>query len=597
MAQPRPHHTGDEVAALRVRVRGVVQGVGFRPFLYRLARELGLCGWVLNGEEGVEVHVEGEAGALASFLDRIRTDAPPAAQIAQIDHRTAPSEGADAFEIRPSRRHDHPTTRISPDLPVCQNCLAEMRAPRDRRYRYPYLNCTECGPRFSIIEGLPYDRSRTTMHRWPMCEQCENEYENPSDRRFHAQPTACPDCGPVYVLEDGSRLTSGDAAVGEAAELLSRGQIVGVKGIGGYHLACDANDAAAVRALRERKFRKDKPFALMGRDLDTLERLVAMDDDARSLLRSTARPIVLASAREGALPASLQALLAPENRDLGVMLPYAPLHHLLFDEDAPDVLVMTSGNRSSEPIAYRDDDARERLAGLADALLVGERPIARRVEDSVVRSGPVGPVVLRRARGLTPGVVAALPVERPLLALGADLKNSITLVVQGQAFTSQYIGDLEHAAARAAFEETVQDFVSMYEVPTDELLVVHDRHPGYYSATFAEQLPGEKQSVQHHRAHAASVLAERETLEVPVVGVVLDGTGYGDDGTIWGGEIFAGSAGDLVRVTHLRPALLPGGDAAARVPRESRGAAGRTAPATRTARRSRKSRPPRRWSG
>jgi hydrogenase maturation protein HypF len=541
-----------------LRIRGVVQGVGFRPFVYRLAQAHGLQGWVLNGASGVEIHVEGPEEALPAFVRDLRTQAPPAARIAELDETAAPVEGFATFDIRTSTEGERPTTRISPDLPVCDACLRELFDLNDRRCGYPYINCTDCGPRYSIVLGLPYDRSRTTLRDWPLCTDCAREYHDPLDRRFHAQPVACPACGPTYFLERGDERWSGLQAIPGAATLLAAGEIVAIKGLGGYHLAADAGNPAAVAALRERKFRKEKPFALMARDLETARNLIDLDPAAEALLTSTARPIVLAPARRD-LPG-----VAPDNRDLGVMLPYTPVHHLLFAAGAPAVLVMTSANRSSEPIAYLDQEARERLIGIADAFLLGERPIARRVEDSVVRAGSV----LRRARGLAPGAVARLPHTRPVLAVGADLKNTITLVVAGEAFLSQHLGDLEQAQACQAFEETIRDLIAMYEVDWDDLLIVHDLHPQYRSTLHAQSLPGhEHRAIQHHRAHVASVLAERGALDRRVLGLAFDGTGYGDDGSIWGGEIFLGSILEgFERIAHLRPAVLPGGDAAARHP-------------------------------
>ena len=548
-------------SAYSIHVHGVVQGVGFRPFIYRLARQHGVAGWVLNGEEGVEIYAEAGEDRLQAFVNGIRTQAPPAAIISDVTVQPVEVQGSPGFTIRESTRRDKPTVRISPDLPVCAACLRELFDPADRRYRYPYINCTNCGPRFSVILALPYDRPNTTMEQWPLDDYCDAEYHDPANRRFHAQPVACPHCGPHYLLRDDKRAND-NAAIQVAVELLRKGEIVAVKGLGGYHLACDARNAAAVNALRERKYRKEKPFAVMVRDIETAKDMVELGAEAETLLTSGARPIVLA-------PAKLELSgVAPDNDDLGVMLPYTPVHHLLFAAGAPDVLVMTSANRSSEPIAYEEQDAFERLAGVADAFLVGERPIARRVEDSVARVGAFGPVILRRSRGYAPGAVTSLPIDRPLLAVGADLKNSITLVVDGQAFVSQYIGDLDHYQAYQAFQEIIRDFVSMYEVSWDDVLVAHDAHPQYLSTTYCLALPApRKLAVQHHRAHVASVLAEQIEWERRVLGVSFDGTGYGDDGSIWGGEFFVGSVRDgFERVAHLRQASLPGGDAAAQHP-------------------------------
>ena len=549
--------------ACSVRVRGVVQGVGFRPFVVRLAHANTLAGWVLNAGEGVEIHLEGEEERVNAFLQALEREAPPAAAIAAVDVEASDPTGIAAFTIRESRLRGRPSVRISPDLATCDRCLGELFDRGDLRYGYPYINCTGCGPRYSIVLGLPYDRARTTMRAWDLDADCAGEYHDPESRRFHAQPVACPRCGPHLSLRTQEETVLGDAqVVRRAAAMLRSGCILAVKGVGGYHLACDARDANAVRALRERKFRKEKPFALMARDLQVAESLVELSDGARALLVAPARPIVLAPARV-TLPG-----VAPENNELGVMLPYTPLHHLLFAASAPAVLVLTSANRSSEPIAYEDLDALERLTGLADGFLLGERPIARRVEDSVARSGPLGPVILRRSRGYAPGAVAALPAGRPVLALGADLKNAVTLVVEGQAFTSQHIGDLDHYEAFRAFRETIRDLLDMYEVRADDLLVARDAHPEYRSTTYATELgAAELRVVQHHRAHVASVLAERGAWTTQVLGVSFDGTGYGDDGAIWGGEIFAGSVVEgFERVAHLRQAALVGGDAAAECP-------------------------------
>ncbi len=558
------------MTARSIRVQGVVQGVGFRPFVFRLARANSLTGWVLNTSEGVDMHVEGSDSALDTFVHDLAAQAPRAARIASVEVGSAEFAGLKDFSIRESHQHGHTSVRISPDLPVCDDCLAELSDPGNPRYRYPYINCTNCGPRYTVIESLPYDRPRTTMKAWPLDQFCDAQYHDPADRRFHAQPVACPRCGPHYALESngGFEFVHGPApddwpCIESTVRLLNAGHVLAIKGIGGYHLACDANCAEAVGALRERKYRKEKPFAVMVRNIDIARAIVDLSPEAEALLVSAARPIVLAPAKN-----QLATDVAPGNSELGVMLPYAPLHHLLFDAGAPPVLVMTSANRSSEPIAFDDDDARRRLSGLADALLIGERPIARRVDDSVARAGAFGPVILRHSRGYAPGAVATLPVTRPILAVGADLKNAITLVVDGQAFVSQHIGDLDHFEALEAFQQTIRDLVSMYEVNWDDLQIVHDLHPQYASAIHAAQLPGaRKLAVQHHHAHVASVLAEHEEWDRRVIGVSFDGTGFGDDGTIWGGEFFCGSLREgFRRVMHLRTAALPGGDAAARYP-------------------------------
>ncbi len=551
------------LSAYSIRVRGVVQGVGFRPFVYRLARANDLKGWVLNAEEGVQIHLEGENGSVQSFLEEMKRRPPQAAAIAEIVVEPAEAAGLGEFLIQQSAGERPPTVRISPDLPVCENCLRELFDPTDRRFEYPYINCTDCGPRYSVIRSLPYDRPNTTMAEWHLDHSCSAEYSDPANRRFHAQPVACPSCGPHYLFRMGREMVRGDSeTISKAVHSLQSGKILAVKGLGGYHLACDAQNLEAVIAMRERKYRKEKPFAVMVKDIEIARSLIDLTAEAETLINSIARPIVLA-------PAKLELPgVAPENDELGVMLPYTPLHHLLFAAGAPEILVMTSANRSSEPIAYQDDDALRQLSAIADGFLVGERPIARRVDDSVARAGVFGPAILRRSRGYAPGAAAAFPPGRPILALGADLKNTITLVVNGQAFVSQHVGDLDHYEAFRAFQETIRDLLSMYEIDSGELLLVHDSHPQYFSTIHASDLPAmQKYAVQHHRAHIASVLAERGAWDRSVLGVSFDGTGYGDDGTIWGGEIFQGSIREgFQRIAHLRPAELPGGDAAASHP-------------------------------
>ena len=542
--------------ARSVRVRGVVQGVGFRPFVFRLARANSLAGWVSNQESGVAIHVEGEEPHMLAFLRDLADRRPPAAQIAAIEVCAAAPVGVTEFTIRETERHAAPTARISPDLPVCDDCLREMRDPADPRYRYAYINCTNCGPRYSVVERLPYDRGNTTMNAWPMDALCAAQYADPADRRFHAQPVACAHCGPQYRLD----AQAGWAAIEEAARRLRDGQVVAVKGIGGYHLVCDAREATAVAKLRERKYRKEKPFAVMARTIEAAREIAGINPESEALLASTARPIVLVPKR-AELPG-----VAPDNHEYGLMLPYAPLHHLLFDAGAPDLLVMTSGNRSSEPIAYLDDAARAQLSDIADAFLTGERPIARRVDDSVARCGAFGPVILRRSRGYAPGAVTTIPARGPILALGADLKNTVTIVIEGQAFVSQHIGDLDDYESQQSFRQTIGDWLAMYDLSAADVTIAHDAHPEYFSVSLSG-IGARACAIQHHRAHIASVLAERQEWRRRVIGVSFDGTGYGDDGTIWGGEFFIGSVAEgFTRALHLRTAALAGGDAAAHHP-------------------------------
>ncbi len=555
-----------DMVARSIRIRGVVQGVGFRPHVYSVARKHAIAGWVVNDAGGVFIHAEGDPAALDRFNHDVTGSAPPASQIDSIEIADAIVAGIVGFSIGTSNRGATPTAGISPDLPVCDDCLSEMTNVADRRFGYPYINCTNCGPRYSIVLSLPYDRATTTMGSWKMCADCEAEYEDPANRRFHAQPTACPVCGPSYSLKDSSGNTTvgGSDSIRLAAAMLGEGKIVAIKGIGGYHLACDAGNEAAVSALRERKFRKERPFAVMVKDIAIAREIAHLSTQAEELLQSPARPIVLA---RGIV--NLRGV-APGLDEIGVMLPYTPVHHLLFSAGSPDRLVMTSANKSSEPIAYRDADALDRLAGIADRFLVGEREIARRVDDSVARIGHAGTALLRRSRGYSPGIVARIRSTRPVLAVGGDLKNTITLVRNGEAVMSHHIGDLAHMSAMDEFRCAIADILAMYDIDLekDDVCIAHDMHPEYTSTQYAMGLDrAAHRAIQHHRAHVASVLAEHGMLGERVVGVAFDGTGYGDDGTIWGGEFFVGSVAEgFERVAHLRQAVLPGGDAAARYP-------------------------------
>jgi len=558
-----------EAQTLRLRVRGVVQGVGFRPFVFRLATRLGLSGWVQNDLEGVLIEVSGPPDALEALVRAISAEAPPAARVEQVEIlEQQPGRLPGGFAIVQSEAKGPLSTRISPDLTLCPDCLQELFDPSDRRYRYPFINCTNCGPRYSITLQLPYDRPHTTMRAFAMCPECAAEYHDPYNRRFHAQPIACPVCGPQVHLWNAQLqpIASQHPAIEEAARLLRLGQILAIKGLGGYHLACDATRAEAVERLRARKKRRYKPLALMARDLEALWGYVELDEPAQRLLQSPERPIVLLPKGPKPLPEAL----APGSPDLGVMLPYTPLQHLLFAEGAPPLLVMTSANRSGEPMIYRDEEI-EKLLGLADYFLVGERPIARRVDDSVAALADGRPMLLRRARSFAPTpILQSERFQRPILALGAMLKNSIALAARGQVIVSQHLGDLEELEARLAFYETIRDLTQMYRMDLEQTLVVHDLHPDYPSTQYAAELPGPKRAVQHHQAHIAAVLAEHHLWDQPVLGFAFDGAGLGLDGAIWGGEVMLGSLQTgLRRVAHLRYAPLLGGDAAAVLPAQA----------------------------
>ncbi len=588
---------------VRVRVEGTVQGVGFRPYVYRLAREHGLVGYVLNDTRGVLVEVEGDRDAVAAFLARLGPQAPPLAKIERVAVQERDPVGEGRFAIRPSPTGGVLDAPVTADSATCDDCLRELFDPADRRYRYPFINCTNCGPRFTIVRGVPYDRTRTTMAGFQMCARCRAEYEDPADRRFHAQPNACPECGPAARLlgpggasvsgltslersgystsvpmpsgpdsssvpampslsTDGQLISFDIAAdpVRAASAALKEGAIVAVKGIGGYHLACRADDERAVATLRARKHREDKPFALMVATVAAARALVRAGPLEEQLLRSAERPIVLAPRRAGT---AIAASVAPRSRELGVMLPYSPLHHLLLADLGPGAaIVMTSGNVADEPIAFRDGDALARLGEIAELLLVHDRPIETRTDDSIVRvlAAPGGErtLTLRRSRGHVPASIP-LPIacSRPVLACGAELKSTFCLAAGARAWVSHHIGDLENYETLRSFADGIEHFKRLFAVEPE--IVAHDLHPEYLSSKYAlgcdvEQLVG----VQHHHAHLAACLAEHGECG-PALGAIFDGTGYGPDGTIWGGELLVGDLGGFSRAGALLPVRMPGG--------------------------------------
>jgi hydrogenase maturation protein HypF len=537
-------------------VRGVVQGVGFRPFVHRLAIRHGLRGFVLNDGQGVAIEAEGEPEALSSFTRALCEEAPQLASVETIGASSLPVRGERSFRVEPSVAGTA-SALIPPDVGTCDECLRELWDPADRRHRYPFINCTQCGPRFTIVRRPPYDRANTTMAGFEMCEACRAEYEDPADRRFHAEPIACPDCGPRLSLG----AARGEDALAAAIELLRSDRIVAVKGLGGYHLACDATSEEAVARLRARKRREQKPLAVMTSEPDE----VAEPTDAdRELLGSSTRPIVLVRRREGG---GVAESVAPGSPWLGVMLPYTPLHHLLC-ADLGRPLVMTSGNRSDEPIAVDDGEARNRLGEIADAFLSHDRPIYRRCEDSVVRRQ----FFVRRSRGLTPLPLAVQRLTRadspgrrlpPILATGAELKSTFCVLRGERAFLSPHLGDLDSPLAYEAFRSDLALYLEMLDVHPE--LIAHDLHPDYLSTRWALEQDAETIAVQHHHAHAVACLAEHEE-RGPLPALVFDGTGYGPDGTLWGGELLWASLHGYERLAHLEPVPLPGGEAAIREP-------------------------------
>jgi hydrogenase maturation protein HypF len=558
----------------RIHVTGIVQGVGFRPFVYGLARRFALQGWVRNTSSGVDIEVDGPPAALDAFTLALRDELPPLARIDRLDSTARSPNGFTDFLIHASQVEAGAFQPISPDMSICPDCLRELFSPNDRRYRYPFINCTNCGPRFTIIRDIPYDRPLTTMAGFPLCPDCAAEYHDPLDRRFHAQPVACPVCGPRIWLEGaGLPELSGEEALQATRDLLRRGRILAIKGLGGFHLACDAADPAAVDTLRQRKLRVDKPFAVMMPDLATVERHCHVSEDEAALLQSRARPIVILQRRVGS---PLAAGLAPGQDNLGVMLPYTPLHYLLLEPGPgfPEALVMTSGNLSEEPIAYTNDGARERLAGLADAFLLHDRPIHTRCDDSVLRVvAPPGQtpqlMPIRRSRGYAPFPVRLPRAGAPLLATGAELKNTFCVTRDDYAFLSHHIGDLENYETLVAFEEGVAHLERLFRVRPE--IVAYDLHPDYMATRYALERAAREGlaavGVQHHHAHIAACLAEHaHPGDRPVIGVAFDGTGYGSDGAIWGGEFLIADYATAERAAHLRYTPLPGGDRAVREP-------------------------------
>jgi hydrogenase maturation protein HypF len=579
----------DSIARCRLVVTGVVQGVGFRPFIHRLAHSLDLNGWVLNSTEGVVIEVEGKPDHLDRFVQTIPAEAPPRARVERVDRTELPPIGYSSFAIEESRESDGQFVLISPDICICDDCLREMRDPTDRRYRYPFINCTNCGPRFTLVKDIPYDRPKTTMACFPMCPECGREYHDPADRRFHAQPNACPVCGPHVWLVDGPKAFDpplpgeegrgeGEAAIQEARHRLASGAILAIKGLGGFHLACDATDDDAVSELRRRKQRSDKPFAVMAPDADTVATFCHLSQEERQLLESPQRPIVLLRRKDDT---AISPLVAPGNRFLGVMLPYTPLHHLLLQPSAigdrhpapstqhyPVALLMTSGNLSEEPIATGNREALDRLSGLADAFLLHNRDIEVRCDDSVTRLFRGSEAVIRRSRGYAPFPVRLGFESRDLLACGGELKSTFCITRGNYAFLSQHIGDLENAETLQSYVDSVEHFRRLFRL--DVTAVAHDLHPEYLSTRYAWEMAegGAKLPlvpVQHHHAHIAACMAENGVDE-PVLGVSFDGTGYGDDGHLWGGEFLVADFAGYRRAAHFKYLRLPGGEAAIRRP-------------------------------
>ncbi|MFZ1682647.1 MAG: carbamoyltransferase HypF [Candidatus Zixiibacteriota bacterium] len=545
----------------RIRVNGIVQGVGFRPFVYRLATELQLSGFVGNNSEGVVIEVEGGSDSIHQFLIRLRTELPGVASITSCNTETIRVLGDTAFAIQASHHGHDATTFISPDIATCDDCLAEFTNPRDRRYRYPFINCTNCGPRYTIVSGIPYDRPNTSMRIFPMCPECQKEYDDPSNRRFHAQPNACPKCGPKLQLRGNAESVDSSDPILSAIELLKQGRVVALRGIGGFHLAVDARNESAVLELRRRKGRAEKPFALMARDVSAIERHCSVSAEEKTVLQDRRRPIVLLQRSQSC---DLPQAIAPGQTTLGFMLPYTPLHNAML-AGSLDVLVMTSGNLSEEPIATGNAEALDRLSDLADLFLLHDREILQRCDDSIVKIMDSKPRLVRRSRGYVPEpLFLRRNSAQSGLAVGGELKNCIGLSRANAVFLSQHIGDLDNLTAFRFFESSIVHFKKLLEIEPE--FIAHDLHPEYLSTKWAlDQQAIRTLGIQHHHAHLASVLAENGVDE-PSIGIILDGTGYGTDGTIWGGEILVGNAVAFERVAWLATTPMPGGEAAIKEP-------------------------------
>ena len=555
------HMNGNRHVRKIIRINGIVQGVGFRPHVYRLAGERRLTGFVRNGGQGVYIEAQGPPGEVAAFTEKLRREPPPLAVIENFSVESAPLAEEGAFRIIHTERGKQARTFISPDMATCDDCLRELFDPRNRRYRYPFINCTNCGPRYTIVRRIPYDRPYTSMSSFELCPQCRAEYENPGDRRFHAQPNACPQCGPrLWLCGAGGEKLPAEDVIEKSAALLREGAIMAIRGLGGFHLVVDAANAEAVALLRRRKKRGAKPFALMAATLDSVQSYCRISSRERQLLTSSRRPIVLLEKKENG---GLAANVAPGQNYLGFMLPYTPLHHLLL-HDFGGVLVMTSANLSEEPIVTGNGEALEKLNGIADYFLLHDREILQRCDDSIVCVDEEQTRILRRSRGYVPAPVTIGDNDAPaMLAVGGTLKNTIALSRGGQVFLSQYIGDLDNERAYAFFRDSMDHLQRILQITPQ--YVVCDKHPEYLSTKWARAQNLPVIEVQHHHAHMAAVMAEHQLRE-KVLGLILDGTGFGEDGTIWGGELFAGDRRGFSRRAWLRPIPLPGGEAAIRNP-------------------------------